>query len=349
VVYLFGLLMFLASLCHAQTVPEQRLRIVGGLGGVTQYTRHEEQFWTRDLSVLSGGRYTASIVPFDRAGVPGQEMLNLMQLGVVPFGTALLSQISTQYPELGAPDMAGLNPDVPTLRRVVSAFRPYLSTALRERYGVELLAVYIYPAQEVFCNKPLQQLSDLAGRRTRVSSSTQADFISAVGGTPVYTEFAQIMANMKSGNTDCAVTGTMSGYTLGLHELTSAIYTMPLSWGVAVFAANRESLKALPADLQALLHKELPRLEAAVWVQSEQETDEGIACNTGAPGCGKPGKPEQGRMVAVRPSARDEARRREIFATRVLPGWVQRCGPECAKAWNQTLAPVVGLRAPATQ
>jgi hypothetical protein len=154
--------------------------------------------------------------------------------------------------------------------------------------------VYIYPAQEVFCNKPMRQLSDLAGRRTRVSSSTQADFISAVGGTPVYTEFAQIMANMKSGNTDCAVTGTMSGYTLGLHELTSAIYTMPLSWGVAVFAANRESLKALPADLQALLHKELPRLEAAVWVQSEQETDEGIACNTGAPGCGKPGKPEQG-------------------------------------------------------
>eukprot|EP01035_Chromulina_nebulosa_P009370 gene9370-12659_t len=233
--------------------------------------------------------------------------------------------------------MAGLNPDVPTLRRTVSAVRPYLATALRERYGAELLAVYIYPAQEVFCNKPLQQLSDLAGRRTRVSSSTQADFISAVGGTPVYTEFTQIMTNMKSGNTDCAVTGTMSGHTLGLHEVTSALYTMPLSWGVAVFAANRESFNALPVDLQALLRKELPRLEAAVWAQSERDTDEGIACNTGAASCGKPTK---GRMVAVRPSPQDEARRKEIFATRVLPGWVQRCGPECAKAWNQTLAPV---------
>jgi hypothetical protein len=49
-------------------------------------------------------------------------------------------------------------------------------------------------------------------------SSTQADFVSALGGTPVYTEFAQIMANMKSGNTDCVITGTMSGHTLGLHE-----------------------------------------------------------------------------------------------------------------------------------
>lgn len=346
VAYFLVFLMFFASLCNAQTAPVQRLRIVGGLGGVTQYTGHEEQFWTRDLAALSGGRYTASIVPFDRAGVPGQEMLNLMQLGVVPFGTALMSQMATQFPELGAPDMAGLNPDIPTLRRVVSAFRPYLSETLRERYNVELLAVYIYPAQEVFCSKPMRQLADLAGRRTRVSSATQADFVTALGGTPVYTEFAQIIANMKSGNTDCVITGTMSGYTLGLHEVTSTLYTIPLSWGVAVFAANRESLAALPPDLQALLRKELPRLEAAVWAQSERETDEGIACNTGMASCSKPAK---GRMVAVAPSPQDEARRREIFATRVLPGWVQRCGPVCAKVWNETLGPVVGLRASTPQ
>lgn len=345
--YFIGLLLFFASLlCNAQTAPVQRLRIVGGLGGVTQYTGHEEQFWTRDLAALSGGRYTASIVPFDRAGVPGQEMLNLMQLGVVPFGTALMSQISTQYPELGAADMAGLNPDVRTLRRVMSAFRPYLTDALRERYGVELLAIYIYPAQEVFCNKPMKQLTDLAGRRTRVASATQADFVAALGGTPVYTEFNQIIANMRSGNTDCVITGTMSGFTLGLHEHTSDIYTMPVSWGVAVFAANREAFNALPADLQALLRKELPRLEAAVWAQSERETDEGVACNTGAAGCSKSVK---GGMTAVTPSAQDEARRKEIFASRVLPGWVERCGPDCAKVWNRTLAPVVGIRAPTRQ
>ncbi|WP_295982907.1 TRAP transporter substrate-binding protein [uncultured Variovorax sp.] len=337
--------MFVASLCHAQTAPVQRLRIVGGLGGVTQYTGQEEQFWTRDLAALSGGRYTASIVPFDRAGVPGQEMLNLMQLGVVPFGTALLSQVSVQLPELGAPDMAGLSPDVATLRRVVGAFRPYLSQVLRERYDVELLAIYIYPAQEVFCSKPMRRLGDLAGRRIRVSSSMQADFVSALGGTPVYTEFSQIVANMKSGNTECAITGTMSGHSLGLHQVTSVLYAMPLNWGVAVFAANRESFLALPPDLQALLRKELPRLENAVWTQSERETEEGIACSTGAAGCSRP---SPGSMTAVRPSPQDEARRREIFATRVLPGWVQRCGPACATVWNQTIAPAVGIQARST-
>ncbi len=345
---LAALLLLAAFACQAQTTPApdapvQRLRIVGGLGGITQYTRHEESFWARELAERTGGRYSASIVPFDRAGVPGQEMLSLIQLGVVPFGTALMSQMAMQFPELGTPDMAGLNPDIATLRRVVAAFRPYLAGALRERYGAELLAIYIYPAQAVFCNRPVARLADLAKRRVRVSSATQADFIRALGATPVYTEFAAILPNMRSGNTDCAITGTMSGHTLGLHALTSALYTMPLSWGLAVFAANRENLEALPPDLQAVLRQELPKLEAAVWAESERETTEGIACNTGAEACTKP---VRGRMTAVAPTPQDEARRREIFATRVLPAWLQRCGPVCAQVWNDTVGPVVGIRAP---
>lgn len=351
VTHRLSLLLLLAALwtatsCSAQTTPSQRLRIVGGLAGVSQYTQHEQQFWTRDLTRLSDGKYSASIVPFDQAGVPGQEMLNLMKLGVVPFGTALLSQISIQYPELGTPDMAGLNPDIPTLRRVVGAFRPFLEQTLRDRYGVELLAVYIYPAQMLFCNRPLTGLSDLAGRRTRVSSSTQADFIQALNGTPVFTEFSELMSNMKSGNTECAVTGSMSGNTLGLHEITRYIYTMPLSWGLAVFAANRETWNTLPPDLKVLLRREMPKLETAVWAQSEHDTVEGVACNTGAPNCGWARK---GNMLAVVPSVKDEARRREIFATQVLPGWVQRCGPICAQTWDRTVGPVIGIRAPSVQ
>ena len=56
-----------------------RVRVVGGLASVNQYTRHEAPFWTRELARLTGGRASADIVPFDQAGLRGQEVLRLIQ------------------------------------------------------------------------------------------------------------------------------------------------------------------------------------------------------------------------------------------------------------------------------
>jgi TRAP-type C4-dicarboxylate transport system substrate-binding protein len=340
-------LLVLAPAAQAQAQPASgpasvRLRVVGGLANLNQYTRHEEPFWTRELPRLSGNRLTADIVPFDRAGLRGQEVLRLVQLGAVPFATSLLSLAAAEDPELGAPDLAGLNTDMPALKRTVAAFRPYLEKMLRERYGAELLALYTYPAQVVFCSKSFSGLSDLAGRRVRTSSPTQSDLVESLGGTPVQTGFAEMIPNLKSGNVECVITGTMSGYTVGLDSYTTYVHSMAVNWGLAAFVANGAAWAALPADLRTLLKQEMPRLEQAIWAESERETTEGIACNVGAPGCRGTRK---GHMTLVPSSASDEKRRREIFASTVLPRWVQRCGNGCAAIWNQTIGPTAGFEA----
>jgi TRAP-type C4-dicarboxylate transport system substrate-binding protein len=342
-VFLWGFLTWEASLAATQPAAPQKLRIVGGLASVNQYTRHEEPFWSQELSRLSGGKFSADIVPFDRAGVPGGDMLRLIQLGVVPFGTTLMNALSAQYPLYSAPDLAGLSPDISTLKKTVAAFRPYLEQDLRERHGVEALALYVYPAQVLFCKKPITRLADLAGRRIRVSSATQSDFIGALGGIPVLTGFAQVMPNLSSGNTECAITGTMSGYTAGLHEVTTHLHTLPITWGLAIFGANLAAWNALPSELKALLRRELPKLEAAIWQGSERETAEGLACNKGASGCSSS---SNGHMVEVPLSTQDERRRLEIFNTTVFPRWLQRCGAACREVWNKTIAPVNGIMAP---
>jgi TRAP-type C4-dicarboxylate transport system substrate-binding protein len=340
--------LFLACLVHwvpcvAQAPAPQHLRIVGGLAGVNQYTLHEEPFWTRELTRMTGGRASAEIVPFDRAGIRGQEMLRLVQLGVVPFGTALLNLSAVQDAELTAPDLAGLNPDVASLRRSVAAFRPYLDRMLRERYGSELLALYAYPAQVTFCARPLGSLADLAGRRVRISSATQSDWVVALGAIPVQSPFAEIVASLRSGNIDCAITGTMSGNTIGLHEVATHIHTMPVNWGVAAFVANGAAWSALPKDLRDLLRRELPKLEQAIWTQAENETSDGIACDIGAPTCTSGRK---GRMTEVRATAADVAKRRDVLVNNVLPGWLRRCGPQCASVWQQTVGSASGIGLP---
>jgi TRAP-type C4-dicarboxylate transport system substrate-binding protein len=340
---LVALVGFCLPSAQAQTEPGQKMRIVGGLAGTRQYTRQEEPFWTKELARLSNGKFSAEIVPFDRAGVPGQDMLRLMKLGVVSFGTLPLNRIAAQDAEFNAPDLAGLNPDMTTLRKNVAAFRPYMEQTLRERYGIELLAVYVYPAQVLFCKQSMASLTDLASRRIRVSSVTGADFVEAFGGIPVLTGFAEIMPSMATGNIDCAITGTMSGNTIGLQEVTTHIHPVTVTWGLSIFAANSAAWKGVRPELKALLQTELPKLEAAIWNESDRETAEGIACNVGAASCTDG---QKGKMVAIGTLADDERRRREVFLAKVLPRWLQRCGTSCAQVWNQTIGPVSGIKAP---
>jgi hypothetical protein len=100
-------------------------------------------------------------------------------------------------------------------------------------------------------------------------------------------------------------------------------------------------------DTMQLLHRRTvdvacaaPRLEQAIWTDAETETRDGIACNVGAPTCVGGRK---GRMTEVRASAADIARSKDILANQVLPGWLKRCGAQCAQPWKQTVGAATGV------
>jgi TRAP-type C4-dicarboxylate transport system substrate-binding protein len=319
-----------------------RLKIIGGLADVSQYVRFEEPFWQRRITELTNGRVVAEISPFDRSGIRGQEMLQLMRLGVVPFGTVILPVAATEEPELNAVDLPALSPDIATLRRTVAAYRPHLEQLLRERYGIELLGFYTYPAQVIFCSRAFGGLSDLAGRRVRTSSVGQSELIQALGGTPVVTPFAEIVSAFRTGVVECAVTGTLSGHAIGLYDVTTHVHAMALSWGLSVFGANSTAWAALPKDIQDSMRAGVAELEAEIWEAADRETGEGLACNAGLPMCSQP---RRGNMTVVPVTPADDERRRRLLTEVVLPRWVGRCGPDCVDAWNTYLAPTFSIRA----
>ena len=339
-------LTLLPSLLQAQPTgaPEDpiRLRIVGGLADVSQYVRYEEPFWRRRLPEASAGRIRAEIAPFDRSGIRAQEMLALMRLGVVPFGTALLAIVSTEEPEFNAVDLPIVSPDMAGLRRTVSLYRPHLEALLAERYDVELLGIYTYPAQVVFCRSAFSGLSDLAGRRIRTSSVGQSELLAALGATPVVIPFGETLAAIRSGVVECAVTGTLSANAIGLHEVTTHMHGMAITWGLSVFGANRAAWNALPDWARTLIRQEVATLEREIWDAAEIETGEGFACNTGQARCASG---RRGNMTLVPVSQADEARRLRLLTETVLPGWVRRCGESCVEAWNERLAPSFGVSA----
>lgn len=337
-------LIALAGEARAEAPAPITMRVVGGLAGVSQYNRFEEPFWRDHIPALTGGRVQAMIQASDRSGIRGQEMLQLMRLGVVPFGTAILAIVSNEEPEFNAIDLPVVSPDMATLRRTVADYRPHLRSVLAERYDIELLAVYTYPAQVIFCRNAFTGLSDLTGRRIRTSSVGQSELVAALGATPVVIPFAEIPNAIRAGVVECAITGTLSGNAIGLHEITTHVHEFAITWGLSVFGANRAAWNALPPDLRDILLREIANLERQVWDAVERETGEGLDCNAGRPGCVQG---RRGAMTIVPASAADLARRRALLQDTVLPGWVRRCGMDCAEAWNHYLARGLGVQAPA--
>ncbi len=322
-----------------------RLRIVGGLAGGVQFPKHEMPFWQKTFPALTHGRATADIVAFDKSGIRSHEMLRLIQLGIVPFGTALMPSVLAVDPELTAMDLAGLNPDMASLKRSVAAYRPHVEQTLRERYGIELLAIYAYPAQVVFCNKPFAGLNDLTGRKVRVSSPMQADLLRPLGAVPVLSELSETTAKVRNGNVDCAITAASTGKVVGLTDVTSHISGTAITWGVSFFAANQSAWQALPGQVKSLLKQELPKLEQAIWADAEVMTTDALQCAIGASTCVAE---RRAALTWVPNSDSDKRQLRDILLSHVLPAWIARCGEHCVTVWNKRLAASTGITASAT-
>ncbi|MFH6786968.1 MULTISPECIES: TRAP transporter substrate-binding protein [Methylobacterium] len=324
-----------------------RLTVVGGLAGVSQYKQLEQPFWQTEIGERTGGRLTVSIRPFNESGLRGEDMLQLMRLGVVPFGTALLAVAAGDEPELNAVDLPAINPDMAALKQTVAVYRDHLRQVLRERYGIELLGIYAYPAQVLFCTRAFTGLSDLSGRRVRTSSVGQSELMAALGAMPVIIPFAETTAALRDGVADCAITGTLSGYEIGLADVATHVHAMAISWGMSFFGANIAAWRALPADLREAVRQGVADLERRIWKQAEDDTARGLACATQSPAqslC--PGAPRN-PMTLVPLTPGDAERRRRLLTETVLPRWIERCGDACVAAWNTTLKPALGVTAKA--
>lgn len=327
---------------EARAADHVDVTIVGGLSGVSQFTRIEKPFWTSEIPLRTGGRLRPTVRAYDETGLRGQEMLRLMRLGVVPFGTALLAVAASEEPELNAVDLAAMNPDMETLRGTVDRYRDRLRTILRERYRIELLGIYTYPAQVLFCTRPFDGLRDMAGRRVRTSSVSQSELIAALGGTPVVLPFSEIVKGIRDGVADCAITGTLSGNEIGLADVTTHVHALAINWGLSFFGANVTAWKALPEDVRDIVREGAGELEQRIWESARSDTALGLACNTGASAC-EPDRRKSMTLVPISPE--DQDLRRRLLADVILPKWIERCGGECAASWNAFLAPATTVGA----
>ena len=331
----------LAAATAAAAQEKVVLKVVGTWGNLSNWTKVEQPFWNETLPKASNGMITAQASPQTELGLKGFEIMRLLKLGVFDVAHALPIYIAEDATVEGM-DLAGVARDFATARKITEAYEPVLAKALEEQYNAKLLNQYPFPSQIFYCNKPIDGIESLAGRKIRVQGASQGDFVEGLGANPVTIAFAEVVPSLQKGVVDCGITGTMPAYKAKWHEVATHAFPLRVGFTVTFTAINMNSWNKLDPKAQETLLKASAEFEDNAWKVIEAEDQEGIFCSTGTGPCSV-GEPAD--MTLVEPTDKDFEARDRILRDVVLKRWAQRCGADCAERWNETVGKVVGLTA----
>ncbi|MEI8304106.1 MAG: TRAP transporter substrate-binding protein [Burkholderiales bacterium] len=331
----------------AQTIPAGPKITISAVTQVAptlpQYTRIDQPLLRDGLAQKSGGRIEVNLASWPERNVNGPEVLRLVRSGQVDIAAGPLTTVSGDVPMLDGVDLAGMNLDIRQARRVADAMLPVANREL-ERLGIKLIATYPFSGQMLFCRKPIASLADIKGLKIRTNGPSAADLVKALGGQPVSVAFGEVYTALERGTVDCGITGSGSGNGVKWPEVSTHLFTLPLSWSTAGYYVNLAWWNKLDAPVRALIEKTFADIQEQQWALGLAATQDGIDCNVGrAEGC-KIHTLVKRPMVEVKPQGDVAATIRKEMIEDVLPAWVKRCGDRCGTVYNEVIAPITGIR-----
>lgn len=308
-----------------------------------QYTKVDQPLLRDGMAKATNGRVEITLSSWPERNVNGPEVLRLVRSGQVDIAAGPLTTVSGDVPMLDGVDLAGMNIDIKQARKVADAMVPVANKEL-ERLGIKLVATYPFSGQMLFCRRPITGLEDLKGLKVRTNGPSASDLIKSYGGQPVSLAFGEVYTALERGTVDCGITGSGSGNGVKWPEVTTHLYTMPVSWSTAGYFVNLAWWNKLDPAIRTQFEKTFAEIQEAQWTLGVEATNDGIACNVGrAEGC-KMHALMKKPMVEVKPAANVAASLQQHLAGEVLPGWIKRCGGRCEGVYNDVIAPITGIK-----
>lgn len=336
-------------LALAEKMEPFSLRMLGPPVGTAEWNFVVKPFWTDTVKEISGGKVSATLNSVTEINAPPSDALQMVSQGTFDMTNMVANYGSGDVPTLDGFDLAGVATSTDLIKKVLAAYEPVAEAAIKKRFRVDLLGAGMSGAQTFFCKGAVKTVDDLKGKKVRVSSSTIAEFVSGLGAAPVTMAFGELVPALQRGVIDCVITGTMSGNTAKLYEVSDTMYTLIVGWAPTIQVINSRSLAKLSEAQQAWLRKAMTYYYRDVSdVIQTKNVNEGIWCNTNDSRCTMIGKDNvtQGKMTHVEPSDADLAKVRTVVQNNVLPAYGKACGAECAKAWNDSVGKVVDMAIP---
>ncbi|MEX1303697.1 MAG: TRAP transporter substrate-binding protein DctP [Rhodovibrionaceae bacterium] len=122
------------------------------------------------------------------------------------------------------------------------------------KLGVEVLGYYHYPLQVLWSISELKSWQDLDGKKVRVTSPAQGEFVQNFGGIPVTLSSSEVAPALQRGIIDVVITAASAGAKRYQDSLKHGFLIGP-NLHTSFILANKASFDALGAEDQQLLQE----------------------------------------------------------------------------------------------
>ena len=147
---------------------------------------------------------------------------------------------------------------------------------LDEYRGVKLIALTTHGPGQIHSNKPINELSDLEGLKTRLGGGVSADVGAELGLIGIQVPAPKVYETLASGAADGVAMNMGERISFKLNEVAKNVYEMPGGFYRGAFAVimSQEKFDSLPADVQKALEENVfgeraSRMMGVAWDASD--------------------------------------------------------------------------------
>lgn len=326
---------------NGQAAPKE-LKVLGQPMS-TGLIQKKEQAFFENFAKLTGLDVKVTYTPIDVTGFKSVETLRLMRNGLFDIVSIRIGEASQDEPFLMGLDLVGLNPDFKTAHETYMLVREPLNKRLSERFNTELLGLWCFGPQVIFCRDKINGIADLKGKKVSASNKGRSVFLESVGAVPVALDFPDVQQSLSKGVIDCAITGASSANSAGWTEVTD--YVMGIGFQVAYngYGISKRTFAQFSPEEQQKIRQAFNAYVDEIWAYSEELHEDAMRCVAGEEPC-TTGPKRDLKNVAVMDA--DVALFNDGVRAVSYPAWAEMCDktfPECSTIWKNLFGKRTGI------
>jgi TRAP-type C4-dicarboxylate transport system substrate-binding protein len=156
------------------------------------------QWFQTQLAEKTDGRFQLELVTFPELGLTGSELIRLLSTGLLDAADVVTGYVSGEVPLFEGVQLPGVYEDYEQARMGYEAWLANVVEPRQQAVGGKVLTSFAFASQFLWTNFPVNELSDLQGKKIRVFAKAQADYLASFGAEPVNIPLADVTAHCSS-------------------------------------------------------------------------------------------------------------------------------------------------------